>query len=71
MGRKPTKCPKKCPKHLISLKAIYHSAYFSREVHVSFCPPTLNQHPVFPTFNRDRKHYTSSFIHRCEQVRSL
>ena len=69
MGRKPTKCPKKCPKHLFSLKPIQQSVHYSRELNVSFCPPTLNQHPVYPTFNKDRKHYTSSFCLHDEKVR--
>lgn len=62
MGRKPTKCPKKCSHHIFSLKPMKYSAYFTREVEVCFCPATLKSCPIFPTFNTDRKHYTSAFI---------
>ena len=68
MGRKPTKCPKKCSHHLFSLKPVRYSAYFSREVQVSFCPATLKHHPIHPYFNRDLKHYSPSFTLKEDQV---
>ena len=68
MGRKPTKCGKKCEQHLFSLKPVRYSAYFSREVQVSFCPALLKHPHIHPTFNRDRKYYTYSFSLKEDQV---
>ena len=68
MGRKATKCRKTCKNHLFSLKPLHYSAYFSKEVVVSFCPPTLKDHPVLPVFNTDRKYYTSTFSLKEDQV---
>lgn len=38
MGRKAKKCPKNCLKHLLILKPVHYSAFFSRESSMSFCP---------------------------------
>ncbi len=71
MGKKPQKCRKNCTKHHFILKPVQYFAYISRGVEVSFCPPTLKNHPIFPCFNKDRKHYTPAFFLKEDEVTLL
>lgn len=68
MGKKPQKCRKNCAQHHFILKPVDYFAYISRPIEVSFCPPSARHPPIFPTFNKDRKHYTSSFMLREDEV---
>jgi len=68
MGRQPKKCPKKCTKHLFSLKPVHYSAFFSRESQFSYCSQNSKTYGNIPKFNTDRKAYTASFILACDQV---
>lgn len=61
MGRKAKRCPKKCVKHSFLLKPVHYSANFSRELQASFCPSSLTDLSITPTFNKDKRYFTSSF----------
>lgn len=64
MGKKPQKCLKNCQKHHFIMKPVEYFAYISRDIEVSFCPQSAKQHPNYPIFNKDKKHYTASFCLR-------
>ena len=68
MGRKQKKCAKKCEKHLLHLRPFHSMAYLSRDVQVSFCPTSLQKKTNYPSFNKDRKHYTPAFCLEDDQV---
>lgn len=68
MGRQAKKCPKKCTRHLFSLKPVHYSAFFSRESQFSYCSQNSKTYPVIPKFNRDGKPYTTAFILAMDQV---
>lgn len=46
------------------MKPVEYFAYISRDIEVSFCPQSAKQHPNYPIFNKDKKHYTASFCLR-------
>jgi hypothetical protein len=47
---------------------VHYSAVFSRELEASYCPAHQTAPSIMPKFNKDKKHYTSSFFLPVDQV---
>ncbi len=51
------------------LKPVHYSAVFSRELEASYCPASLTDPSITPRFNKDKRHFTTSFLLPVDQVK--
>ena len=71
MGRKPKRCPKKCERHRFLLKPVAYFAHLSRDLDACFCPSSLKDPSITPTFNKDNCYFTSGFYLPVDYVRDI